>query len=63
MKFGTFHIFNRREGQSDKQVYAEQLEQMEWADRLGYASVWLTEHHFTDYGILPANYFTAGDAQ
>jgi natural product biosynthesis luciferase-like monooxygenase protein len=61
LKFGTFHIFNRREGQTDKQVYAEQLEQMEWADRLGYASVWLTEHHFTDYGILPDPMLLAAD--
>src|SRR5438094_2742393 len=61
LKFGTFHIFNRREGQTDKQVYVEQLEQMEWADRLGYASVWLTEHHFTEYGILPDPMILAAD--
>src|SRR5262249_47557182 len=61
MKFGTFHIFNRREWQTDKQVYDEQLEQMEVADALGYDSVWLTEHHFTEYGILPDPMILAAD--
>jgi natural product biosynthesis luciferase-like monooxygenase protein len=61
MKFGTFHIFNRREWQTDKQVYNEQLEQMEAADALGYDSVWLTEHHFTEYGILPDPMILAAD--
>lgn len=53
MQFGTFHIFNRREDQTSKQVYHEQLEQIDWAEQLGYDSVWLTEHHFTEYGIMP----------
>lgn len=32
------------------QFYARMLEQIARADELGYASVWLTEHHFNIYG-------------
>lgn len=30
------------------------IEQAEAADDLGYEAIWLAEHHFTDYGILPS---------
>lgn len=34
-------------------LYAETLEQIAWADMLGFGAVWLSEHHFTDEGYLP----------
>ena len=34
-------------------LYAETLEQIAWADTLGFGAVWLSEHHFTDEGYLP----------
>ena len=36
------------------ELYAETLEQIAWADSLGFGAVWLSEHHFTDDGYLPA---------
>jgi len=41
-------------GRSFKDVYAEMLTQAEIADQAGFDSIWLTEHHFTDDGYLPA---------
>jgi len=35
-------------------LYQETLDQVAWADALGFDSVWLSEHHFTDDGYLPA---------
>ena len=34
-------------------LYAETLEQIAWADTLGFGAAWLSEHHFTDEGYLP----------
>jgi alkanesulfonate monooxygenase SsuD/methylene tetrahydromethanopterin reductase-like flavin-dependent oxidoreductase (luciferase family) len=35
-------------------LYRDSLEQVESAEALGFDSIWLTEHHFTDDGYLPA---------
>lgn len=32
----------------------ENLAMMEYADSLGFDSVWLVEHHFSEYGVLPS---------
>lgn len=36
--------------------YREALEQVLHAERLGYSSVWFTEHHFTRHGIVSATF-------
>jgi alkanesulfonate monooxygenase SsuD/methylene tetrahydromethanopterin reductase-like flavin-dependent oxidoreductase (luciferase family) len=36
------------------QLYAENLDQIAWAETLGYESVWVSEHHVTDDGYLPS---------
>jgi probable F420-dependent oxidoreductase len=36
------------------QLYAETLGQASRAEELGFASVWLSEHHFSDEGYLPS---------
>ena len=35
-------------------LYAAALEQIAWADALGFDQVWFTEHHFVDDGYLPS---------
>ena len=56
LSFGLWYDFRnpapwRRPWQ---RLYQETLEQVAWADSLGFDSVWLSEHHFTDDGYLPA---------
>jgi alkanesulfonate monooxygenase SsuD/methylene tetrahydromethanopterin reductase-like flavin-dependent oxidoreductase (luciferase family) len=37
----------------DAQFIGEELEQLELAATLGFESIWITEHHFSDYSISP----------
>jgi alkanesulfonate monooxygenase SsuD/methylene tetrahydromethanopterin reductase-like flavin-dependent oxidoreductase (luciferase family) len=53
MRFGTNHAFQAPPGRSAEQVYAEEFERIQYAERLGYHSVWLPEQHFFDYCICP----------
>jgi alkanesulfonate monooxygenase SsuD/methylene tetrahydromethanopterin reductase-like flavin-dependent oxidoreductase (luciferase family) len=57
MKFSTFHLFHRFDGQSFGDVYDYHLELVELAEELGFDGVRLAEHHFRDYGVVP-NLFT-----
>ena len=41
-------------GRSFTDLYRDCLAQAELAESLGFDSIWLTEHHFTDDGYLPA---------
>jgi alkanesulfonate monooxygenase SsuD/methylene tetrahydromethanopterin reductase-like flavin-dependent oxidoreductase (luciferase family) len=51
VKFGVQNLFPA-EGEDDHRVLLEALEEIKFADELGFDSVWLTEHHFSRYGIL-----------
>jgi alkanesulfonate monooxygenase SsuD/methylene tetrahydromethanopterin reductase-like flavin-dependent oxidoreductase (luciferase family) len=56
MKFGLWHDF-RNPPQWHRPydvLYRENLEQIAWAEQLGFESVWLSEHHVTDDGYLPS---------
>jgi alkanesulfonate monooxygenase SsuD/methylene tetrahydromethanopterin reductase-like flavin-dependent oxidoreductase (luciferase family) len=56
MQFGTLSVADHHPtlGRSAPEFYAELIEQAELADSLGYESFWIAEHHFHDYGIVPA---------
>ena len=41
-------------GVSDRVLYEEILEQVQWLDKIGADLVWFTEHHFVDDGYLPS---------
>lgn len=56
VKFGYQVDFRNPPGSavSFAELYRETLDQVEAAEQLGFDSVWLTEHHFTDDGYLPS---------
>jgi probable F420-dependent oxidoreductase len=56
MKFGIWYDFRNPEPwrRPWTDLYSALLEQITWADSLGFDSVWLSEHHFTDEGYLPS---------
>ncbi len=43
-----------------EQRYRETLDQIVWAEELGFNSVWLTEHHFCEDGYTPSPLVLAG---
>jgi alkanesulfonate monooxygenase SsuD/methylene tetrahydromethanopterin reductase-like flavin-dependent oxidoreductase (luciferase family) len=51
VKFGVQNLFPA-EGVDDHRVLLEALEDIKFADELGFDSAWLAEHHFSRYGIL-----------
>ncbi|MHB8254762.1 MAG: LLM class flavin-dependent oxidoreductase [Acidiferrobacter sp.] len=67
MEFDLFYelAVPRFVGRSERQVYEETLEEITLADRLGFHTVWLTEHHFMpEYGHSSApDLFLAAAAQ
>ena len=54
MKFGLFHSVQLPDPSEQDRYYSEALGQVLHAERLGYSSVWFTEHHFTRHGIVSA---------
>jgi alkanesulfonate monooxygenase SsuD/methylene tetrahydromethanopterin reductase-like flavin-dependent oxidoreductase (luciferase family) len=53
--FGLWYDFRQKPPLGDyARFYAECLEEIEESERLGYAGVWLSEHHFVDDGYLPS---------
>ncbi len=51
MRFGTFFFFQAVPWLTHDEVIHRELEQMEWTEELGLDRIWLTEHHFIDYGL------------
>lgn len=51
MRFGTYYFLQAPPGISDVAVIENEFAQMCLSEELGFDTVWLTEHHFTEYGI------------
>ena len=51
MRFGTYFFLQAPPGQRHADIIARELDQMAWSEDLGFDEVWLTEHHFIDYGL------------
>jgi alkanesulfonate monooxygenase SsuD/methylene tetrahydromethanopterin reductase-like flavin-dependent oxidoreductase (luciferase family) len=46
MEFGMFHEFQRLPGMSEAEAFAQSLEQVDAAERMGLDAMWLAELHF-----------------
>jgi alkanesulfonate monooxygenase SsuD/methylene tetrahydromethanopterin reductase-like flavin-dependent oxidoreductase (luciferase family) len=51
MRFGTFFFFQATPGRRHADIIRDELTQCEWTEELGFDEIWLTEHHFIDYGL------------
>jgi probable F420-dependent oxidoreductase len=56
LQFGLIYDFRNPERwrRPFAELYAEQLEQIAYAEQLGFDSVWITEHHFIGDGYTPS---------
>ena len=53
MRFGMFYVLESPDG-DHRRAYKEMLGQIEYAEELGFDSVWLAEHHGSAYGSMPS---------
>src|SRR2546425_8650455 len=51
MRFGTYYFLQAPPTIAHPDVVRHEIEQMSWTEDLGFDSIWLTEHHFIDYGL------------
>src|SRR5256885_12078473 len=51
MRFGTYYFLQAPPAIAHPDVVRHEIEQMTWTEELGFDSIWLTEHHFIDYGL------------
>jgi alkanesulfonate monooxygenase SsuD/methylene tetrahydromethanopterin reductase-like flavin-dependent oxidoreductase (luciferase family) len=51
MRFGTFFFLQAPPRLEHSEVVHREIEQMAWTEELGFDRIWLTEHHFIDYGL------------
>jgi alkanesulfonate monooxygenase SsuD/methylene tetrahydromethanopterin reductase-like flavin-dependent oxidoreductase (luciferase family) len=54
MRVGTYYFLQKPPGRAPEEVIAEEVDQMVLSETLGFDSVWLTEHHYADYGLSSA---------
>ena len=54
MRFGTYFFLQAPPGRTGAEILPEEVDQMVLAEELGFDSVWLTEHHYADYGLSSA---------
>ena len=62
ISFGLWYDFRNpaQWRRTDKEVYDATVDQIAWAETIGYDDVWLTEHHFVDDGHAPSPLILAG---
>ena len=54
MKVGTYYFIQAPHGRSEAEIITEEVEQMVLSEEMGFDSIWLTEHHYADYGLSSA---------
>src|SRR5919199_723567 len=51
MKFMWFSHLPWPEGMEPRKIFEDTIEQIRYAEELGFSSAWLAEHHFSRYGL------------
>ena len=54
MRFATYYFLQAPPGRTDAEIVREEVDQMVLSEELGFDSIWLTEHHYADYGLSSA---------
>jgi alkanesulfonate monooxygenase SsuD/methylene tetrahydromethanopterin reductase-like flavin-dependent oxidoreductase (luciferase family) len=56
MKFALFLLasWTEKDPVHQSRIYSEALEQVQYAEELGFDSLWIAEHHSSRYGIFPS---------
>ena len=54
VNFGLWYDFRNPQKAPFESLYRANIEQIAWAETLGFDSVWLTEHHFSADGYTPS---------
>ncbi len=56
MKFALFLLgsWTEQETSAQSRIFGEMLEQIEYAEEVGFDSIWIAEHHSSRYGICPS---------
>ena len=56
MKFALFLLgsWTEPEASAQSRIFGEMLEQVEYAEEVGFDSIWIAEHHSSRYGICPS---------
>lgn len=56
LRFGVYYDFRNPlgSGMTTADLYRRTLDQIRTVDQLGYDSVWMSEHHFTEDGYMPS---------
>jgi alkanesulfonate monooxygenase SsuD/methylene tetrahydromethanopterin reductase-like flavin-dependent oxidoreductase (luciferase family) len=54
MRYAIWSPTNMREGVSTVELYRQQIEEIELAERLGFHHIWLYEHHVSPGGPMPS---------
>ncbi len=60
MEFGLFLNNGIFDGVDDARALAHTIETADLAEELGYDELWVTEHHFIEYGVCPSAITLAG---
>jgi alkanesulfonate monooxygenase SsuD/methylene tetrahydromethanopterin reductase-like flavin-dependent oxidoreductase (luciferase family) len=54
VRFATYYFLQAPPGHADADILREEVDQMVLSEELGFDSIWLTEHHYADYGLSSA---------
>jgi alkanesulfonate monooxygenase SsuD/methylene tetrahydromethanopterin reductase-like flavin-dependent oxidoreductase (luciferase family) len=54
LRFGTYYFLQAPPDRADAAILRDEVDQMVMSEDLGFDSIWLTEHHYADYGLSSA---------